>query len=151
VQRLLAADEYLPAQEATRRVRAEQAARRLYQLRRALHASDQAPAGPGALADRRVRAAERRAQAALTRAGFSAPSVAADVLRQVQVLARTACLARLDYSTAQPARDAIASLITARPAPSLRWHQRGDTPHSELSAFRPYAARPKRGPTAGGM
>jgi hypothetical protein len=36
VQRLLAAGEYLPAQEATRRVRAEQAARRLYQLRRAL-------------------------------------------------------------------------------------------------------------------
>jgi len=117
VQRVLAADEHVSAREATRRVRAGQAARRLYQLRRALHARDQAPAGTGALADRRARAAERRAHAALTRAGFSDPAVAADVLRQVQVLARTAYLARLDYSTAQPARDAIASLITAAPPP----------------------------------
>jgi hypothetical protein len=119
VQRLLAADESMSAQAATRRVRTEQAARRLYQLRRALHARDQAPARPGALADRRARAAERRAHAALTRAGFSDPVVAADVLRQVQVLARTAYLARLDYSTVQPARDAIASLITAALPPAL--------------------------------
>jgi hypothetical protein len=113
VQRLLAADESMSAQAATRRVRTEQAARRLAQLRRALHARDQEAARPGALADRRARAAERRAHAALTRAGFSDPAVAADVLRQVQVLTRTAYLARLDYSTAEPARDAIASLITA--------------------------------------
>ena len=112
VQRLLAADEHISAQAATRRVRTEQAARRLYQLRRALHARDQA-ARPGALAARRARAAERRAHAALIRAGFSDPAVAADVLRQVQVLTRTAHLARLDYTTAEPARDAIASLITA--------------------------------------
>ena len=51
VQRLLAADERISAQQATRRVRIEQAARRLYQLRRALHARDQA-ARPGALAAR---------------------------------------------------------------------------------------------------
>ena len=101
---------------ATRRVRIEQAARRLYQLRRALHARDQAPR-PGALAARRARIAERRAHAALIRAGFSDPAVAADVLRQVQVLTRTAYLARLDYTTAEPARDAIASLITAAPPP----------------------------------
>lgn len=111
VQRLIAADERISAQAATRRVRTEQAARRLFQLRRALHARDQAAAGPGVPA-RRARAAERRAHAALTRAGFSDPAIAADVLRQVQVLARTEHLARLDYSTAQPARDAIASLIT---------------------------------------
>ena len=101
VQRLLAADEQISAQQATRRVRTEQAARRLYQLRRALHARDQAPR-PGALADRRARIAERRAHAALIRAGFSDPAVAADVLRQVQVLTRTAYLARLDYATAGP-------------------------------------------------
>jgi len=131
VQRLLAADEHISAQAATRRVRTEQAARRLYQLRRALHARDQAArpgalaARPGALAARRARAAERRAHAALIRAGFSDPAVAADVLRQVQVFTRTAHLARLDYTTAEPARDAIASLITAdlppgpaSPAPS---------------------------------
>jgi hypothetical protein len=112
VQRLLAADERISAQQATSRVRIEQAARRLYQLRRALHARDQA-ARPGALADRHTRIAERRAHAALIRAGFSDPAVAADVLRQVQVLTRTAYLARLDYTTAEPARDAIASLITA--------------------------------------
>jgi len=118
VQRLLGADEHLSAQEATRRVRIEQAAKRLYHLRRALHARDQAaPARPRTLAAGRAGAAERRAHAALTRASFSDPAVAADVLRQVQVLARTAYLARLDYSTAQPAQDAIASLITAGPPP----------------------------------
>jgi hypothetical protein len=116
MQRLLAADERISAQQATRRVRTEQAARRLYQLRRALHARDRA-ARTGALADRRARAAERRAHAALTRVGFSDPAVAADVLRQVQVLTRTAHLARLDYSTAEPAQDAIASLITVNLPP----------------------------------
>ena len=116
VQRLLAADERISAQQATRRVRIEQAARRLHQLRRVLHARDQTPR-PGALADRHARIAERRAHAALIRAGFSDPDVAADVLRQVQVLTRSVYLARLDYTTAQPARDAIASLITADPPP----------------------------------
>jgi hypothetical protein len=116
VQRLLAADERISAQQATRRVRTEQAARRLYQLRRALHARERA-ARPGALADRHARIAERRAHAALSRAGFSDPAVANDVLRQVQVLTRTAYLARLDYTIAEPARDAIASLITADPPP----------------------------------
>ena len=115
VQRLLAADERISAQQATRHVRTGQAARRLYQLRRALHARDRAPR-PGALADRHARIAERRAHAALIRAGFSDPAAAADVLRRVQVLTRTAYLARLDYTTAEPARDAIASLITAGPA-----------------------------------
>ena len=100
VQRLLAADEHISAQAATRRVRTEQAARRLYQLRRALHARDRA-ARPGALAARRARIAERRAHAALIRAGFGDPAIAADVLRQVQVLTRTAHLARLDYTTAE--------------------------------------------------
>ena len=116
VQRLLAADEHISAQAATHRIRTEQAARRLYQLRRALHARERA-AWPGALADRHARVAERRAHAALIRAGFSDPAVAADVLRQVQVLTRTAHLARLDYTTAEPARDAIASLIAADPLP----------------------------------
>ena len=72
VQRLLAADEHISAQAATRRVRIEQAARRLYQLRCALHARDRA-ARPGAMAARRARIAERRAHAALIRAGFSRP------------------------------------------------------------------------------
>jgi hypothetical protein len=112
VQRLLAADERISAQAATRRVRTEQAARRLYQLRRALHAGDQA-ARPGRFAARHARAAERRAHAALIRAGFTDPAIAADVLRHVQVLTRTVHLARLDYTTAAPARDAIAGLITA--------------------------------------
>jgi len=147
VQRLLAADEHVSAQEATRRVRAGQAARRLYQLRRALYARDQAAAGPGALADRRARAAERRAHAALTRAGFSDPAVAADVLRQVQVLARTAYLARLDYSTAQPARDAIASLITAVPPPSaLPPAAQGLPPADDVPAGPGPLARPLPGP-----
>ena len=111
VQRLLAADEHISAQAAIRRVRIEQAARRLYQFRCALHAQDRA-ARPGALAARRARIAERRAHAVLVRAGFADPAIAADVLRHVQVLTRTAYLARLDYTTAEPAQDAIASLIT---------------------------------------
>jgi len=134
VQRLLAADEQLSAQEATRRIRIEQAATRLYQFRRALHARGQA-ARAGAPAARRVRAAERRAHAALIRAGFSDPDVAAGVLRQVQVFTRTAHLARLDYSTAEPARDAIASLITAGlppgpPSPALPPAVPGSVPRS---------------------
>jgi hypothetical protein len=114
VQLRLAADDQASAEAATRRVRAEQAARRLYQLRLALHARDQATSRAG-MAARRARIAERRAHAALTRAGFADPAVAADVLRQVQVLTRTPDLARLDYATAAPAQAAIASLITARP------------------------------------
>lgn len=117
VQRLLASDERISSQAATRRVRTEQAARRLYQLRRALHAQDRATRR-GTLAALRARIAERRARAAMTRAGFTDQAVAADVLRQVQVLTRTPHLARLDYSTADAARDAIASLITADLPPS---------------------------------
>ena len=146
VQRLLAADEQISAQQATRRVRIEQAARRLYQLRRALHARDQAPR-PGALADRHARIAERRAHAALIRAGFSDPAVAADVLRQVQVLTRTAYLARLDYTTAEPARDAIASLITAGPpsvtGPAAR-RSRRRTQEPAAHGCRPRRSRPAR-------
>ena len=114
VQRLLAADERISAQAATRRVRTEQAARRLHQLRRALHARDRA-ARPGTLAARRARIAERRAHAALIRAGFGDPAIAGDALRQVQVLTRTAHLALLDYTTPDAARDIIASLITVGP------------------------------------
>jgi hypothetical protein len=114
VQLLLAADERISAHEATRRVRIDLAARRLYQLRLALHASDRTARHDAATA-RRARAAERRAHAALTRAGFADPDTAARVLRQVQVLTRTPDLARLDYTTATAANAAIASLITPRP------------------------------------
>jgi hypothetical protein len=118
VQRTLAADEHLSAQAATRRVRTEQAARRLYQLRRALAARDGAPRA-GTRGARRARAAERRAHAALIRAGFSGDhAVAAGVLRHVQVLTQTPRLAMLDYATAGPARDVIAGLITVGPPPA---------------------------------
>ena len=114
VQLLLAADERISAQEATHRVRIDLAARRLYQLRLALHACDRAARHETATA-RRVRAAERRAHAALTRAGFADPDTAASVLRQVQVLTRTRDLARLDYTTAAAANAAIVSLISPGP------------------------------------
>jgi len=121
VQLTLAADEHLSAHAATRRVRTELAARRVYQLRQALHAQDRA-ARPGGMTAWRARLAERRAHAALTRAGFTDQATAADVLRQVQVLTRTRDLARLDYATADAARAAIAALITpgppAPPAPA---------------------------------
>ncbi len=111
VQLRLAADDQTSAEAATHRVRVDQAARRLYRLRLALHARDQA-ARPGIRLARHVRKAERHAHTALTRAGFAAPATAAEILRQVQVLTLTRQLARLDYATADAARAAIASLIT---------------------------------------
>ena len=112
VQLRMAADEQLPAEAATRQVRADHAARRVYQLRTALHAHDQSHAH-GASAARRIRQAEHRAHRALTRAGFADPATATAVLRQVQVLTMTAALARLDYHTPDAAQAAIANLITA--------------------------------------
>jgi hypothetical protein len=111
VQLRLAADDQISAEAATRHVRIDLAARRLYQLRRALLAQSRA-AGPGGMSVRRARLAERRAHAALIRAGFADQATAAQVLRQVQVLTRTRDLARLDYTTADAAQEAIASLIT---------------------------------------
>ena len=112
VQLRLAADDHVSAEAATRRVRIDLAARRLYQLRRALLAQGRA-ARPGRMAARRARLAEHRAHAALIRAGFDDQAIAAQVLRQVQVLTRTRDLARLDYTTAGAAQAAIASLITS--------------------------------------
>ena len=114
VQLRLAADDHISAQAATRRVRIDLAARRLHQLRRALHAQGRA-ARPGGMTAWRARLAERRAHAALTRAGFADQATAAEVLRQVQVLTRTRDLARLDYTTAEAAQAAIAALITSGP------------------------------------
>jgi len=115
VQLRLAADERISAEAATRRVRADHAARRLYLLRRALHAQGQA-ARPGAITPWRIRLAEHRAHAALTRAGFANPVTAAEVLRQVQVLTLTPELAKLNYATADAAQVAIANLISPAPA-----------------------------------
>ena len=92
VQLRLAADDHISAEAATRRVRIDLAARRLYQLRRALLAQGRA-ARPGGMAARRARLAEHRAHAALIRAGFADQAIAAQVLRQVQVLTRTRDLA----------------------------------------------------------
>jgi len=116
----MAASEQVPADEATRHVRVSRAARRLYQLRAVLGAHDPS-ATSGARAARRIRRAERRAQSALIRAGFTDAGVAAAVLSQVQVLAMAATLARLDYRTADAGQAAIASLITspATAAPRL--------------------------------
>jgi hypothetical protein len=97
VQLQLSADENISAEAATRRVRVDRAARRLHVLRLALAAREQA-ARFNAIAVRRARRAERRAQSALTRARFTDPGVAAEILRQVQVLTLTQALARLDYT-----------------------------------------------------
>jgi Protein of unknown function (DUF2637) len=114
VQLRLAADDHISAGAATRRVRIDLAARRLYQLRRALLAQGRA-ARPGGMAARRVRLAEHLAHAALIRAGFTDQAIAVQVLRQVQVFTRTRDLARLDYTTAEAAQAAIAALITPEP------------------------------------
>lgn len=114
VQLLLAANEQMSAEAATRHVRVGRAARRLYLLRRALLAKGQT-ARPGAMAIRRVRMVERHAQRALARAGFVNPDIAAEVLREVQVFSLTPRLASLNYETADAARAVIASLITSGP------------------------------------
>jgi hypothetical protein len=119
VQLHMAADEHASATEATRRVRIEQAARRLYQLRTVLRAHDR-QGRPGVLAAALARRAQRRAHAALIRPRFSAPDVAAEVLRQVQVLTVTATLAQLDYASPEGAQAAIASLITPPAAPGMQ-------------------------------
>jgi len=106
----LSADENVTAEAATRRVRAECAARRLYLLRQALTARERA--ADSKTAARRVRRAERRAQVALARARFTDLAVAAEVLRLVQVLTLTQTLARLDYATPDHAQQVLASLIT---------------------------------------
>jgi len=120
VQLRMAADGQLSAEAATRHVRVEHAARRLYQLRAVLDVRGQSDAH-SALATRRIRQAEYRAHGALTRAGFADPAIAVAVLRQVQVLTMTAALARLDYRTADAAQAAITNLIAspvaAKPGP----------------------------------
>ena len=116
VQMHMAADEQASAEQATRRVRVEQAARRLYQLRTALLTHDKV-GRPDKVASARARRAQRRAHAALTRARFTDPDVAADVLRQVQVLTMTTALARLDYASPEDAYAAIGSLIISPTLP----------------------------------
>ena len=116
---LIAAGEHLSAEAATRKIRIDHAARRLYQLKARLDARDQSRT-PGAMAAWRIRQAEHRAHRALIRSGFAEPATATAVLRQVQVLTMTTGLARLDYHTPDAARAAIASLITSPPAAAPR-------------------------------
>jgi hypothetical protein len=139
VQAHLAAHEQASAGEATRRVQIDQAARRLYQLRMALRAHDR-PGRPGRMAAARVRRAQRRAHAALTRAGFTMPDVGIEILREVQVLTMTTTLARLDYATPEAAQAAIGNLITSPagpgPQPGVIQAQSpaSDRPHAEITA-----------------
>ena len=156
VQLAMAADQRVSAEDATSRVQIDAAARRLYHLR-ALLAAHEPAAGPGIVTARRVRRAERRAYGALIRAGFTEPLVAFAVLRQVQVMTQTATLARLDYSTADAARAAIASLIPAAPAtapvpdPAHLAEQDATadrTQAASLNGHRPGAPTPDRAVTA---
>ena len=112
VQLCMAADEHMSAQEATRRVRVNDAAAKLYKLRTLLLAENQS-ATPRVANSRRTCRAERRAHGALTRAGFAEPETAAMVLRQVQVLTLPATLAVLDYNTARAAYSVIGNLIAS--------------------------------------
>jgi hypothetical protein len=136
----MAAGEQVSAEAATGYVRVGHAARTLYQLRAALAAHDRS-ARPGALAARRIRRAERRAQDALIRAGFADPAIAAAVLRQVQVLTMTTVLARLDYRTADAAQEAIANLIASpgaaadrEPATQVNGHPMPSRPEAATDA-----------------
>jgi hypothetical protein len=132
----LSADERVSAETATRRVRADCAARRLHALRQALAAREQA-ARPHAIATYRVRRTERRAQNALSRARFTDPAVAAEVLRQVQVLTLTRTLAGLDYATPDHVQQLLASLIS----PATASAQAADGQISRASQTRQPASR----------
>jgi len=137
----MAADDALPAGEATRRVRVEAAARSLYRLRQALAA--QGPAAADAAASRQARRALRQAHAALARAGFTDAAVAAEVLRQVQVLTMTTTLATLDYASARAAHAALATLITPATgqeeltAPQSERDRQDEQPHPSPPAASP--------------
>lgn len=106
VQMAMAADEDLSVDEATHRVRVEQAARRLYALRLTL-------TDTGLTVRLRRWLHERRAQAALARARFTDPAIAVEVLGHVQVLVRTRDLAALDYSASPDVRQMLAEFLTA--------------------------------------
>jgi hypothetical protein len=166
VQLCMAADQQVPAQEATSRVRIDAAARRLYHLRALLDAGEQA-ARPSMQAPRRIRRAERRAYGALIRAGFTEPLIAFAVLRQVQVMTQTATLARLDYRTAHAAHTAIANLISststsaaapvsgpahpaAPDAAAAEITVEARVPSASLNGHRPDAGTPARAVTAAG-
>jgi hypothetical protein len=131
VQLCMAADEHISAHEATRRVRVDDAAAKLYKLRTLLLAEDQS-ATPRPANSRRTWRAERRAHGALTRAGFVEPETAAVVLRQVQVLTLTMTLAVLDYDTARAAHAVIGNLIAwptaATPPPDSDARRQRDQP-----------------------
>jgi len=151
VQLCMAADQRVSAQEATSRVRIDDAARRLYHLRALLRADDQT-ARSAMFTARRIRRAERRACGALIRAGFTEPLIAVAVLRQVQVMTQTATLARLDYGTADAARAAIASLISAAPAGAPvpdPAHPAATAPEIAVEDRAPSASRSGHGPGAG--
>ena len=151
----LDADATLSTAQATRRVRIHRAAHRLNHLR---HTIAPHPTGRRRQRGGALRRAERRARSALTRANFADPAVAAEVLRQTQVLTRTRDLALLDYTAADPAYAVLASLITAepgihevdlplpnpRPAPGLP----APTPSTDSDPAVPKARRRRRRPAA---
>lgn len=110
VKLLLATDGGLTVQDATRRVQTDRAARRLHQLRGSLGSQNASAASDS----RRARRAERRAQAALVRARFTDPDVAAAVLRQARMLALTVALATLDTGSSHLAGTDLAELITTQ-------------------------------------
>jgi len=109
---MLSADATMSAEMATRRVRVDRAAQRLHLLRQTLAARER-NTGRARLAARRLRRAERRAQAALVRVRFTDPGIGAEVLRQLQVLTLASTLAKLDYTTSEHAQAVLASLIAA--------------------------------------
>ncbi len=142
VQIHMAADAQVLTEAATRHVRVDNAARRLYQLKTALETHDQLQAH-GGMARRRIRQAEHRAHRALALAGFADPAIATAVLRQVQVLTMTAALARLDYRTPDAAQAAMANLIAspraAKPGPDTG--NRAGHPTAQHGTTRGAAAR----------
>ena len=123
VQLELAADQTLSTPAAIRRVRVRQAAWSLHRLRRSLGTqTDPRQGSPGH--SRQPRRAERRAQVALTRAGFADPVVAGEVLRHARILSQTVQLALLDYAAHGSAQEDLAGLFTRPqldgPAPGRR-------------------------------
>lgn len=137
VQLALAGDEAMPAEHATRQVRIDRAAHHLYRLRRLRQTG---------AARWRQRAAERKAQTALARAGFADEVVARQVLRQLQVLTQAVTLAALDYGSADDALTVLANLISATSDPPRSLRLPADGPRRvEAPAPPDVTGRPRTG------
>ncbi|MEU4229479.1 DUF2637 domain-containing protein [Nonomuraea sp. NPDC026600] len=116
----LGTDEFLTAAQATRVVRVDEAAKRLYILAKTLERqiAHEGKRWAGHRAGK-VHDADKHAQKALTRAGATDPYVMVDIVRAMQLRTQSRKLAMLDYTTPREAEEFLANLMVAPPPEAL--------------------------------